>query len=49
MVEAESEEKLKEMLKEPGVNDYLELVIDDYEVNDYDMTGDFEYEVIKEE
>ena len=47
VVEAESEEQLKELLKKPDAKDYLEVVIDDYEVEDYDAIGDFKYEVIK--
>lgn len=35
-VEAESEEKLKEMIKDGSINDYLKLVVDSYSVDDYE-------------
>ena len=45
VVEAESENKLKKMMKSPGFDDLLDLVVDDYRVDDYGDVG--EYEVVK--
>lgn len=35
-VEAESEEQLREMIEDGSIRDYLNLVVDDYAVDDYD-------------
>ena len=48
IIEAKSEEKLKEMLKDPDVRYDLELVVDDYEVDDYGNISEFEYEVLED-
>lgn len=48
MEEAKSEEELKEMLKKPDVRCDLELVVDDYEVEDYGDVDEFEYEVLED-
>lgn len=47
--EVESEEQLKEMMKDPDFKYNLELVIDDYEVDDFGDIGKLEYEEIKED
>lgn len=46
IVEAESEEALKEMMKQYDFIDKLDVKIDDYEVADYGDVGEFEYEVL---
>ena len=47
--EVESEEQLKEMMKDPDFKYNLKLVIDDYEVDDFGDIGKLEYEEIKED
>ena len=46
IVEADSEEDLKRKMKEPGFNDYLDLIVDDYSVEDYGDRGDYEWEEV---
>ena len=46
-VEAESEEKLKEMMKDKYFSDWLDLVVDGYRVEEYGDVGKYKYEVIK--
>lgn len=46
-IEAESEEELKEMMKDKHFSDWLDLVVDGYRVEDYGDVGEYEYEVIK--
>lgn len=48
IIEAKSEEELKEMLKDPDVRDDLKLVVDDYEVDGCGDIGGFEYEVLED-
>ena len=48
IIEAKSEEELKEMLKDPDVRADLELVVDDYEVDSYGDISEFEYEVLED-
>lgn len=47
VVEAESEEELKEMMKDKYFRDYLDLVVDDYRIEDYGDIGEYTYEVIE--
>ena len=47
IVEAESEEALEIKMKNPDFRDILDLVVDDYEVDDYGDVG--EYEITKVE
>lgn len=48
IVQVDTEEELKKMIADESINDYMELVIDDYSVDDVDY-GDYpvEYEVIE--
>lgn len=43
IIEANSLEEAKKIMEEKGSRDYLELVVDDYSVDDYDV-GDNQYE-----
>lgn len=47
VVEAESEEELKEMMKDECFRDYLFLVVDSYSIDDYGDIGEYTYEVIE--
>lgn len=47
--EAESKEELMEKLKSGDLDAALELVVDDYSVDDYVDAGDYEIEEISEE
>lgn len=47
IVEAESEEALKEMMKDRSFIDYLDIVVDDYRVDDYGDIGEYEYEEVE--
>lgn len=47
VVEAESEEELKEMMKNKYFTDYLFLVVDSYSIDDYGDIGEYTYEVIE--
>jgi hypothetical protein len=42
VVEAESEEELKEMMKDRYFHHRLDLVVDDYEVDDYGDIGEYQ-------
>lgn len=46
-VEAESEEALKEMMKDKYFGDWLNLVVDGYSVDDVGDVGEYKYEVIE--
>ena len=46
VIEVDSEEELKEKLKDPDFRDYLDLVIDDYRVYDIGECGEYEWEEI---
>ena len=48
IVEADSEEELKEKLKDPYFHHDLELVVDDYRVEDYGDRGEYEWEEIND-
>lgn len=47
--EAESKEELMEKLKSGKLRYALELIVDDYSVDDYGDAGDYEIEEIAEE
>lgn len=47
IVEAESEEVLKEMMKKENFPKYLDVVVDDYNVDNYGDIGEYEYEEIE--
>ena len=47
IVEAESEEVLKEMMKEGGITEYLDIVVDDYSIDDYGDIDEYEYEEVE--
>ena len=47
IVEAESEEVLKEWIKEKDFDQYLEVVADDYEIDSYGDIGEYEYEEVE--
>ena len=47
-IECESVEKLKELLKDKYFYRNLEIVVDDYSVEDYGDIGEYEYELIDE-
>ena len=50
IIEADSLEDAKRKVEEEGYNDYLDIVVDDYEVDSYDSDRNpYEYEEIKEE
>lgn len=44
VVDVESEEELEALIESGSIKDYLDLVIDDYEVNDYADPENFEFE-----
>ena len=46
IVEAESEEVLKEMMKKKNFTRHLDIIVDDYSVNDYGDIGEYEYEEV---
>lgn len=48
-IKCESEEKLKEMIKNGSIRHHLEVEIDDYSVEDYGDIGEYEYELIEEQ
>lgn len=48
-IKCESEEELKEMIKNGTIQEYLEVVVDDYSVEDYGDIGEYEYELVKEQ
>lgn len=48
-IKCESEEKLKEMIKNGTIHNYLEVVVDDYSVEDYGDIGEYEYELVEEQ
>lgn len=48
-IKCESEEKLKEMIKNGTIHNYLEVVVDDYSVEDYGDIGEYEYEPVEEQ
>lgn len=47
IVEAESEEVLKEMIKEGGITEYLDVVVDDYSIDDCGDIDEYEYEEVE--
>ena len=48
VVEVESEKELLEMIENGSVEDHLDLVVDDYSVDDVDYGNNkFEYEVVE--
>lgn len=47
IVEAESEEALKEMMKKENFPKYLDVVVDDYNVDNYGDIGEYEYEEVE--
>lgn len=47
IVEAESEEALKEMMKKENFPKYLDVVVDDYSVDNYGDIGEYEYEEVE--
>ena len=47
IVEAESEEVLKEMMKEGGITEYLDVVVDDYSIDDCGDINEYEYEEVE--
>lgn len=47
IVEAESEEVLKEMMKKENFPKYLDVVVDDFGVNAYGDIGEYEYEEVE--
>ena len=48
-IKCESEEELKEMIKNGTIQEYLEVVVDDYSVEDYGDIGEYEYQLVKEQ
>lgn len=50
IIEADSLEDAKKKIEKEGFTDYLELVVDDYSVEDVDYgNNEFKYEEIKDE
>ena len=47
VVEAGSEEELKEMFKEDYFNERLDIIVDSFRIDDYGDIGEYEYEVIE--
>lgn len=47
IVEAESEEALKEMMKKKYFARHLDVIVDDYSVDDYGDIGEYEYEEMR--
>lgn len=47
IVEAESEEALKEMMKEDDFDRRLDIFVDGYSINDYGDIGKYEYEEMR--
>ncbi len=47
IVKAESEEALKEMMKKENFPKYLDVVVDDYNVDNYGDIGEYEYEEVE--
>lgn len=47
-VEVESEEELKAMIESGSINDYLDLIVDDYRVEDYENPDRHEWSKIEE-
>lgn len=47
IVKAESEEALKEMMKKKNFVRYLDVVVDDYRIDDYGDIGEYEYEEVE--
>lgn len=47
IIEAESEEALKEMIKEKGFDQYLEVVADNYEIVSYGDVNEYKYKEVK--
>ena len=48
VIECDSVEELKKMIENEDIVDYLDLVIDDWSVNDYGDRGEYEWEVIND-
>lgn len=48
IVKAESEETLKEMMKKGSITKYLDIVVDDYSIDDYGDIGEYEYEEVEQ-
>lgn len=46
-VEVESEEELKAMIESGSINDYLDLVVDDYRVEDYENPDRYKWSEIE--
>lgn len=47
IIQAESEEALKEMIKEKNFDQYLDVVVDDYSIDDYGDIGEYEYKEVE--
>ena len=47
IVEAESEEALKEMMKKGNFARHLDVIVDDYSVDGYGDIGEYEYEEVE--
>lgn len=43
IVEVESEEELEEMINSEAINDYLDLIVDDYSVDYYEEPDRYEW------
>lgn len=48
VIEANSEEELKKMMEEKYFCRKLELVVDNYSVEDYGDIGEYNYQVVKD-
>ena len=48
-IKCESEEELKKMIKKGTIRHHLEVVVDDYAIEDYGDIGEYEYEVVEEQ
>lgn len=47
-VEVESEEELKALIESGSINNYVDLIVDDYRVEDYETPDRYEWSKIEE-